>query len=154
MSLPFLHSPSEVIQQLLIDMGIGFDPEANPNNPVQPDWNVYEDKEPSSPDNVLTIYDTTPKSSGRSMIDGEQWMHYGIQVRVRGTNKQTAFVKADSVRRMLDEHVVSAIVTLEGKTYLVPAICNTNMVRMGQQSPSSKRFIYTINGTSAIIRQT
>jgi hypothetical protein len=149
MSLPLLHSPADIVRQLLINLGVGGDPDVDP----LPDWPVYEDKEPTSPDEVITVYDTTPKSDGRSMVDGETWLHYGLQIRVRGVDKPSAYAKTESVRRSINEQIVMAVVNMNGTHYLVPAICNTNMVRVGQQSPATKRFIYTINGTAAIIRQ-
>jgi hypothetical protein len=70
-----------VIQQVLIELGLGTDPDTDPGEA----WPVYSGSEPGgqdAPDNCLTVYDTDPKPDGRSMLDGETWQHYGLQIRI------------------------------------------------------------------------
>jgi hypothetical protein len=45
------HFPADIIRQLLIDLGVGLDVTAT-------DWPAFSQKEPDSPDNVITVFDT------------------------------------------------------------------------------------------------
>lgn len=147
MSTRFPHSPADVVRRLLVDLGEGSSPDATPLGA----WPVYEDKEPSEPDEVITVYDTAPRLDGRSMIDGEQFQHWGITVRVRGRTKTSAYRKAESIRVSLNERVKTNVVTIEASKYVVAAVCGVQLVRVGDDSPQTRRHLYNLNMTAAIL---
>ncbi len=148
MSLPLLHSPADVLATLLVTLGAATDPEAA----TLGDWPVYVDSEPPTPDDVLTVYDTTARTFGRSMIDGETLLHEGVQVRVRATDHTTGLIKARAIRQKLDEVVHLNNVTVDGTDYLVWSVDTTSLLKLGKETPTSKRSLFTINGTCSIRR--
>lgn len=141
MSTALLHSPADMIAQLLVDLGLGTSPTADPLGA----WPVYVDQEPATPDNCITVYDTSPQSDGRSMIDGETFQHFGFQVRVRGITHKIGYAKAEAIRVMLNENSYDKTVHLDLSHYLIHCINGTTLLRLGKNTPSDKRSLYTIN---------
>jgi hypothetical protein len=68
------HFPADIIRQLLIDLGVGLGVTAT-------DWPAFSQKEPDSPDNVITVFDTMGRDLGRTNPDMVRSERYGIQVR-------------------------------------------------------------------------
>jgi hypothetical protein len=100
---PLLHSPADVIRHLLVAIGQGSHPtETGAGNGP---WPVYESKEPSRPDEVLTVQDAAGVPQGRTMFDGEVQGRDGFQVRVRAADKVAAFAKANAVAEALAKGV-------------------------------------------------
>lgn len=131
MSLPLLHSPAKVVAQLLTALNIGVP--------------VFATNEPTAPDACVTVYNTTPVADGRTMVDGEQQVHWGIQLRVRAADPATAFANAAALRDKLDTGVPYATVVIAPATYLVPCFAKTTLLDLGKAVPTSKRSVCTIN---------
>lgn len=148
MSLPLLHSPADIVAQLMIDLGAASDPVAVP----QGAWPVFVKGEPSTPDNCLTVYDTSPKDGGRIMVDGSRTQHYGLQVRVRAATENTSTIKATGLRVFFDESVKYRGVTFGARHYLVHCFSTVNVLSVGRETPTSKRFIHTVNLMTSLIR--
>ena len=151
MSIPLDDSPAEIVRQLLIDLGVGVGLAADGYTPLGA-WPVYTDVEPTTPDNALTVYDTTPRSRARSMIDGEQVMGWGVQVRVRATDKPTGRDKAEAVRIAFNETVYHNAVYYNSHVYVVYTASRTNLLRLGLDGSASKRFLHTVN-TEVTLRE-
>lgn len=145
MSGSLVHSPAHVVQWLLVALGVGTSPNADPLAA----WPIYEDLEPQSPDNVLTVYDTTPRIHGRTNPDGETQQHYGVQVRVRSTTKEIGWAKANDVVTAFDLQYQD-VVTVDGSSYHVHAIHHGGIIRLGKNVPQTKRSLYTINVMTSI----
>lgn len=148
MSLPFLQSPSEVLRRVLIGLGVAADPPALP-------WPLYRGNEPSDPDNCLTIYDTMGTQDGRAMYDGEAYEHPGFQLRIRSLKHGTGHAKASELRHALAEriHMVAVGVSGSAVTYLLHSVNRIGgVMSLGQDVPSTKRYLFTINGVMAIRR--
>jgi hypothetical protein len=139
------HSPAQVIQQLIADLSLGTDPLANTA------WPVFASGEPSKPDNVLTITDTTGLDDGRVMQSGELLTHYGFQVRIRAVDHATGWAKADAIRTAFAESVYQNRVTLDATHYLIWAVTHIGQVlALGKDTPSTKRSLFTLNATVTI----
>ena len=141
-----LHSPADVTRHLLISLGLGTDPDDGGA------WPVYATSEPDLPDNALTIYDTVGTSDGRSMIDGELYQHYGIQVKIRAaTHSGGGYGKADAIRTALAETVYDETVHVGDSTYLVHCYSRIGEVlTLGKETPTSKRSLFSINAIVAL----
>lgn len=137
----FLHSPADILATLLVTGGEGGDQSLTP----LPAWPVYVMDEPGSPDNVLTVFDTSPVTNGRRMVDGVRVQHWGLQVRIRATTPLLGWAKAQSLGVFLDEVVKQSPVQLGTSRYLVEAISLTSLLSLGKETPTSKRVLYTIN---------
>lgn len=146
MATPLEHSPADITAQLLVDLGLGTDPNDNG------DWPVYVNSEPSTPDNCLTVYDTTDRDDGRAMVSGERQVFFGYQIRIRARNHKVGWLKAHEIAISLDENVYETSVILEGNTYVVHS-CNriSGVLPLGKESPTSKRNLYTLNFLASII---
>lgn len=148
MSLVFLHPPADIIRWLMIDLGLGTNPSLGSS------WPIYYSSEPDTPDEVITVYNTTGIIDGRSSIDGEIWEHYGFQVRVRSTKNRLARVKIDSIARSLSETAYNSLVTIDGNSYIVAAINRKgSVIDIGKETPTSERSVFTLNAISAIYRK-
>lgn len=145
-SLPLLHSPAQIVAALLVAKGLGTDPAGGGA------WPVFHAGEPQSPDQVLTVYDTTPKDDGRSQLSGEVFQHYGFQCRIRAATHAAGWAKAAAVRTALDQSVYYAHVTVDGTEYLIEGVSGTNVLTLGKESPSSKRSLFTVNGICPVRR--
>lgn len=138
------HSPAEVVQQMLIDMGIGTDITQNGT------WPVASTTEPDEQDNVITVYDTQGTDDGRIMVDGTADVHHGIQVKIRAYDHKTGYVKAKEVRANLLT-VLNRLVSLENNLYLVECLTKVgDVLVLGQDAPNSKRRAFTLNMTVPI----
>lgn len=143
MSGPLDHFPADVIRQLLIDLGAG-------SEVTTTDWPTFSQKEPDSPDNVITVFDTMGRDLGRTNPDMVRSERYGIQVRVRGGDIDATGVRARSVAMALDS-VVRLPVTLDVTQYFVLGFVRTGPVlRLGIDAPSSGRWIFVVNGLASL----
>ena len=149
-------SPSDIVRQLLLTLGLGaIAAYANGAYTGQP-WPIFAANEPASPDNVITVYDTTGQSDGRTMPDGEECTHYGIQLRVRAVDEPTGWPVANNLRNALARLVPSPptgtnYVTLGPNNYTVWAFAGIgNVIPLGKETPSSARFLFTVNALVAI----
>lgn len=156
MTLPFLHSPADVMRKLLINAGYMSDPIVVTPTPTS--WPGYKDAEPDKPDNVVTTYDTEPQLDAHGQVTGQSFQHWGVQVRVRGTTHAVGFGKADAIRVVLNEGQVDSTVSFSSTsdggaaTYLVHSSAQNTVRRMGMDSPTTKRHLFTINCLATIKR--
>lgn len=136
---PLTHSPADVVRRLLIGLGLGNDPPAEP-------WPMYVGGEPTVPDNVITLYDMLPRLHGREMVTGERQLHHGVMVRVRGTDYNVAYAKANAIAVALDEGVYQETVTISPSRYLVHAADRTgDVLALNKESFETKRSLFTVN---------
>lgn len=147
MSLPLLHSAADILRALVIDLGLGADPDLGGA------WPVYVASEPSMPDNCVTLTDTTPQYDMRAMIDGETSFHLAWQVRVRGADHPTGQNKIDAIRVGLDEQIYANKLTLGSAVYIVYNVAKSGgVLYLGTDVPNSKRSLFTLNGYVALRR--
>ena len=153
MSLPFANSPADVVHYLLIALGLGMLPVPGFAYTAT-SWPVNAGQEPDSPDNTITLYNTTGNKHARIMIDGETVEDPGIQIRIRGTDDPTASIQAELIKVAIDEKAIGYNVQIGGHNFTVYAINRVgNPIQLGNESPTSRRRIYTINAT-VTLRQT
>jgi hypothetical protein len=101
---------------------------------------------PDSPDDCVTVTETTGRRDGRTMTDGEVIEHPGIQVEVRAADHNAGFLKAKQIATYCDEQVSNSGVTFEGKHYNIINISRVGVVMsIGRESPESRRELFTFN---------
>jgi hypothetical protein len=133
------HSPAKIVRQLLINS------EVARQVPLVP-WPVYALSEPESPDDVLTVFNTSGVDHGRLMPTGERSQHEGIQVRVRAASEEEGYIKSMEVAEFFDR-VLRVEVALGDNTYILHSFNRTSpVISLGKESPESKRYLFTING--------
>ena len=163
------NSPAEIVAQYLVNIGVGSDATAplaakfnnrhkligsGPPNSVQ--WPVYYANEPSSPDSVITVFDTMGQINSRYMGSGIYYVYWGLQIRVRSYDHQSGWLKAESIRRILSTITTQNIVSgsyLQSNVYCMLPFTGIGMVLpIGNDTPQTKRKIFTLN-LMAIISQ-
>lgn len=150
-SEPLIHSPAEILSQLLIDLDLGVEPEI----PAAA-WSVYYGSEPADPDRCITTYDTQGRDGGRMHATGLRDEHPGIQIRIRADTHRVGFAKAKAIAHAIDTGVVSDVVTMDDNTtrYHVWNVTRTGNVLAIGKEPTSQRAIFTVNVIATIKRLT
>ena len=90
------HSPADVLRWALIGLGLGTDPNEDKG------WPVYVSREPSLPDDCVTVQGAQGTSDGYSMPTKELSEHHGCQVRVRSRLYEDGERKPRAVALALD----------------------------------------------------
>lgn len=154
MSVALAHGPADVARWALVAKGAGSDPDDTDPDTGKPvgAWPIYASGEPPSPDNCLTLTDTAARSDGASMTDGEEYLHWGVQIRVRAGDYPTGFAKAEALRVLLNEGVYDYTVAIGSARYLIHCFSNTNLLRMGKEAGASKRDVFTVNAMLVVTR--
>lgn len=138
------HSPADIIRTLLITLGGGSDPESNSA------WPIFSDREPTAPDESITVYNTEGRFDGRVMT-GEIQGPRGIQVRVRSKTPASGWAKSSLLRTLMAEGIHRDYVTVGAARYLVQSVAKIgNVIALGKESPTSQRNIFTINAVTTI----
>ncbi len=152
MSLTLQHRPADIIRYMMIGKGLGTDP---PASGVYGAWPIFCSSEPDAPDSVITTYDTTPQSDGRSMIDGEYYQHYGIQIRIRDLRSDSGWAKAAEIFRQFAENTYNVHLAIGSNTYKVCAMNSKGgIIQLAKEFPTDELNIFTINYISALYRVT
>lgn len=140
------NSPADVIRWALINAGGGTLPSAGG------DWPIAAWQESDTPDNFVTLYDTSGTLDGRVHNDGEIQEHPGIQIRVRSGNPNDGNEKIRQLIDICDKQFRNTLVTCPnlvgvGTTlYLVYAMTRKGTVlSLGKDTPQTKRALYTVN---------
>lgn len=143
---PLTYSPADVIRQLLIDLAL-----ANDFDSLT--WPAFSAQEPSSPDNLITVFDTPSVEEGRIHVSGEKAEHHGVQVRVRANTHTEGFAKARAIAVGLDTQVYQATVHVVAAQYLVHSVNRSGgvislgkeLIPFGKEVQPAKRSIFTVN---------
>ena len=151
------HSAADVVAQALIDMGAGSgiwvglatDPLAEPIGA----WPVYVDIMYDTPDDQLTVKDTTGRDHGRSMITGTVERDHGIQVLVRARLSDEGRRKIDKVRDAFERGIYGTLVTIGATTYRLHCLVGIGQPLPLGLEPGSARFMHSLNAL-AVVTQT
>lgn len=144
---PTLYSPAFVTRKLLVDLGLGIEPDNTTT-----DWQVYSDDMPDIIDPVIVVLDTTGVVNGRNMVDGEMSEYPGIQIQVRSREPQAGWSKARQIALALDQAVNFLVVAPDASArWLVHSITRSgNIIAAGKDRPESERNLFTINATISL----
>lgn len=140
MSTRLQHAPSDIVRQVLIDLGLAS---------ATGTWPCTTSKELDKPDNCLTCYDDEPQHDGRAMSGGQTFQHYGIQVRVRSATLPVGRDKAEAILHSFSEVVEQRTVTVGSTQYRINCFAKLGIVRLGEM-PGSQRQLHVINGIVSI----
>ncbi len=110
---------------------------------------MFATKEPFSPDNCITVYDTAWKDDGRSQIDGDSQGFFGIQVRVRSATHPIGYAKANAIKEEFLRGVALEDVIIGSNTYRVYSISKVGGVLVLGKA-DAQRSIFTINALASI----
>lgn len=133
------HSPAQVLARCLVELALGTDPLAEGL------WPIGAAAEPSTPDNCVTVYDTSGFDHGRDHVTGQRQEHHGVQLRVRAATHKIGWAKARALAVALDEAVYQETPTIDNIRYLIHAVTRTSDVLTLGKEPASQRRLFTIN---------
>lgn len=139
------HSPAKILADLLVSLGFGV------AAPASSGWPVYVGSEPTSPDEVITIYDTAGVTNGRDMVVGERSEHRGLQLRFRAGDYLTGYVKASAVADALDKQTGKVTVTIGATTYTIwTVVRRSDVISLGRKVDKSQRDVFVLNATISV----
>lgn len=138
------HSPGQIIQRLLIDLGHGTEvADAD-------DWPVYYGNLPDAPDQAILVSDTEMIKDARMMYSGEVAQHDGFQVLVRGKSVDDGYTKAKQILIAFDQDVYQTDVEIGGSTYSIQSINRTSDVMHLGVEQGTRRRLYSVNAAMAV----
>lgn len=148
----FDHSPAEIIRQLLVDLELGILP-SSWNGVDKTSWIMSCNESPPNPDRVITTIDTEGEDTGFFQWNGDAQGFCGIQLQVRSDTFQQGFRKSNTVYQTLSKGVYDVTVTIEDAQYRVHSVTPaTDIIPLGNESPTSKRQLFTLNWVASIAR--
>lgn len=131
------HSPAHVTAYLLELLELGSIGGAT--------WPVRVGKEPDTPDNCLTTYNTAGRDQGRLMRNGARKEMFGVMIRVRSSNEPDGAAKAYAIAEAIDL-VYQRYVTVDGTQYFVHSASRpSSVLANGEELGISKRRVFTVN---------
>jgi hypothetical protein len=133
------NSPADVLRWLIVQLGLGTNPDDDGS------WPVYDSNEPSSPDDLIVVYDTAGEIQGREHHSGRSLEHYGAQIQVRGSSKAVAWAKVDALVQSLEESVKNTLVTVSTLTYIIHAVTRRSGPMLLGREPATSRVLYSLN---------
>lgn len=144
-------SPSDVVRQLLVNLGQCVDPTFDGAGKYTGGaWPAFSGTEPPQPDDCVTIYRGTDVVDARTMR-GNLMLHYAAQFRVRCDVSDDGKAKAQELQRAVAEDVLGALVTVGANNYKVLNFAKIGPVlELGYNVPTDKRFLYTVNMLAVI----
>lgn len=147
------HSPAYVIWGALIEDELGNDPEDEHGEL----WPIFDNHHPNDPDDIIKISDTQGRDFGHTQVDAEYQEHQGIQVVVRSADKDEGWRKAHQIARYLDRlnqkrvTLTESVGTSGSADYVIDAFTRVgNVLFLGTEEPTSKRFLFSFNGLVSI----
>lgn len=138
------HGPGDVLRFALIADGVGTLPSAGGA------WPVEYPREPTSPDEVVTVRNTAGVQEGLTGPDEERQEHHGVQIRIRAREPRSGWDKANAVAVRLDK-IRNVDVTVPNPSpaaatvYRLLAITRGDVIDLGKEVGTSDRNVYTIN---------
>lgn len=142
MSGSLTHSPSQIVQRLLVDLSLGTLASAAGSWPIvcgeEPD-------ETTGRGSQIFVAGTEGLLQGRSNIDGFVFEKHGIQIRIRDTRYEDGRTKASAIQVALDAVVLRSVV-ISSSTYIVTGFHrNGSVVEIGREI-GTNRHLFSLNG--------
>lgn len=143
------YDQAEIVQQLLVDHGIG----TLGWDGTRGVWPIFASVEPDAPDNIVVVYGTVGVADGRTRT-GEIQGPDGFQIKVRSSNYRVGQSKMNQILLELTQNVSMETVHVAANSdvgtidYLVYSCGNFGgVLSIGQDTPGSKRSSFTLNAT-------
>lgn len=138
------HTPAYILRTRIINDGKGTDPSHNSA------WPVYVDGEPTTPDNVISIRDTTNRDVGYNQYLKEMQEQYGVQVRIRGKDIPTLHAKFNPLVVAIEKYI-DDLLTVDSVTYRFSAYVASTV--LPNRVPQISRLPWWTINAMLVIRQ-
>ena len=144
-----LHTPSEIIQALMVAQGYGTLPSTSLTS-----WPISRDKENTAAESTITVYDDEGVDRGRIMFNGARLGMEAYQIRVRAPTPAAAWLKARLVAVAMDAlYLVTVpldLTSLVRKYYTVHSINRGQLIPLHENKPTSAHGVVVFNCLSVI----
>ena len=131
------HTPAYILRTRIINSGHGTPSAENRS------WPVYVDGEPNTPDNVITIRDTTNRDVGYNQYRKEMQEYHGVQVRIRAKDIPTGFPKFNALCQVLERYIHDTLIVGDITYTITSYVVSTT--HLGREIAVSRRMLWTIN---------
>ncbi len=145
-----IHSPADIIRHLLVELNFAVLPSDWVGSKT--DWLGSCNETPDNPDRVITTFDSAGDSFGYTQVDGNQSNSYGVQIQIRSDTFPIGWRQANSINSTLMKEVYDYNITIEENSYRIHSITAGDILPVGNESPQSRRLLFTINLTTFIAR--
>lgn len=137
-----MKSPADVIRTFLIDEDLGSDGGT---------WPIYVAFLPDTPDDAIVVSDTAGMQDGRVM-SGEQIIHPGIQVVVRGVDYVLTYSKISDIALALDGINGLSVALSSEDSYTLKNVSRTgDILPLGMDEVGDRRrFNFSVNAVITI----
>ena len=133
-----MSSVSQYVAQLLNDSGVAY------FNPTGVQWKLTYSTAPSTPDSLVTVFDTGGEPDGRLMGSGETVFHPTVQVRVRAVDYTAAHDKCLAVKALFDT-IIRTPITVNAVLKKFQSITTyTYPVFIGQETDKNRQ-VFVLN---------
>lgn len=135
------HSASLIIQKALQDAALVGDYDAV-------SWPSFISSAPdgeSTPDNIVSFYDTEGLELGRRLDGGAYSDRNGVQLRARAVAYQDGWDKMTAIQSFLDS-LHRLTVSIGTDTYMIHTSTRTSpLLPIGNEDNTKRRFLFTLN---------
>ncbi len=139
-------SAAEVLGQYLIQQGVFGDPQLSES--ACGGWPLYTSMIPDRSgvvDDSAAIIDTQGVKDARTMEDGKNWFHFGVQIIIRSQVRGDGFTQATTVAYFC-EQVHGQTFVSDGATYTFWCLQQTApILYLGLEEGTKRRALHTLN---------
>lgn len=137
------HSPAHILAELYWGLNLGVRPPAS-------GWQITINQSVTSPDTLITLFDTAGLMDKRIQRTNEKPGQDGIQVRVRAQTHPVAYKKASDLALALDNVVRTQVLIAAGnglpqKRYLLHVVRRTTQPIYIGIEEGTPRLLFTVN---------
>jgi len=111
-----MRSPADIIAHLLVNLGLCT---------LEDEWPISVAILPDTPDEAVCAYDTGGRMDGRILRTGEQIVHPGIQIRVRGKDYLASYAKIRAIALLLDLQNDILVAFSDEEVYVIQNVSRT-----------------------------
>lgn len=124
-------------------------------DPHNQNWPGFRSLMPEDPDEAVALYDYGAIKDGRLIAGGEVILHPSVNFRIRATQYNTGWDKAEALALALDGIVNDATVLVETTNYTIQAVSRLggtlhNGLEEAAGRGNRRRHIFTFNVQSTI----
>lgn len=147
-------TPARITAQYLTDAAIAV---AVPTGGVDsvtpvPDWYVFWNKEPVSPDNIITIFNDGAFTEGKDIRGGQLITHPNVQIRSRHKDGEIAYAKLRLIQIALSAaNLVNISVAGDTTLWILQNFTVKNDVRFLREEEKNRRQTYFLNGSLTLL---
>lgn len=138
-----IHSPAQILTELLITLGLFDDPDDS--SFTFPVFTTVMPDDAFLPGSVATVYNTPGLKDGR-LMSGVIIFHHGVQLAVRIADPEAGWLKCNLVEQAMQAVTESTTVTIGATTYTLNNVSQQGpILALGLEGGTVRRHLFTLN---------